>query len=119
MSEFKNATAVVNAIRYAVKVPWSQFVAENNITSENARETAVALAVLAFPNEDTQQRVNGKRTKFGKAVNAAAEGIKYALNENSADETDETDEQPKNLLTRAGLAATLEEVTAAWTAAQK
>lgn len=117
MSNLTNTANVVNAIRYAVKARgyWSTFVAENQITREMIADTARELAALAYPSDEPVQKKDGKRTRFGNAVQAAGNGMRSVLDK---DETDET-ETVTNLLTRAGVNATLEEVTAAWTAAQK
>lgn len=131
---FKNSTAAVNAVRYAVKArgTWATFVKDNGITLDTVSETSKALASLAFPSEEPRQTVpktddNGKpvlhpktgkavqvRTTYGNAVQAAAAGMRSVL---VKDETD--DETVKALLTAAGKAATLEAVTAAWHASQK
>ena len=112
-----NPESVVAKIRYAVKgqKAWSAYVADNGVTRENLAAHAKALAALAFPNDEPVQKTDGKRTRFGNAVQAAAFNLRGAIGTDE-DQTDE--DKPVNLLTRAGLAATLEEVTAAWEAAQ-
>lgn len=66
---------------------------------------------------------DGSKNSHGLAMQRVSQGIRAAIKraegtENAEEDSDETTEAPKNLLTRAGLAATLAEVTAAWTAAQ-
>lgn len=119
MNEYTNTDQVVNAIRYAVKARgyWAKFATENNITRDQIADTARDLAALAYPTDEPVQSVGGKRTRFGNAVQAAGKGLREAL----ADDSDDSDDSEKvtNLLTRAGVNATLAEVTAAWKAAQK
>ena len=114
----KNTNDVVNAVRYAVRTgkTWATFVEENKITRDQIADTAREIAALAYPKDEPVQKKDGKRTRFGNAVQAAGFGMRYVLDK----DTDETEtERAVNLLTRAGVNATLEDVTAAWTAAQK
>lgn len=113
----KNTDKVVNAIRYAVKSRgyWRTFVEENGITRDQIADTARELAALAYPNDEPVQKKDGQRTRFGNAVQAAGNGMRSVLD---ADESDDT-ERAVNLLTRAGVNAPLDDVIAAWTAAQK
>lgn len=122
MFENTDTTTVVNAIRYAVKgrEAWVSFVKENDITKDNLADAAKALAALAYPKEDTVQKKDGVRTTYGNAVQAAAYNLRTALATlHGDDEDDETEDRPVNLLTRAGLAAGLEDVIAAWKAAHE
>lgn len=125
---FTNTNTVVNAIRYDVKgrPAWVTFVTENQITKENLADAAKELAALAFPKEEPVQKRDGARTVFGNAVQAAAYNLRTALatlagddDDDETEETEETEEKPVNLLTRAGLKAELEDVIAAWKAAQE
>ena len=112
-----NTDNVVKAIRYAVKTRgyWETFVAENNITHETKiADVARALAVLAYPTDEPVQKIDGKRTRFGNAVQAAGNGIRSVLGKGESEE-----EPTVALITRAGAKATREEVIAAWEAAQK
>lgn len=115
MSTLTNTGNVVNAIRYAVKArgSWQTFVTENSITRDMIAETARELATLAYPNDEPVQKTDGKRTRFGNAVQAAGNGMRSVLDkdENSDDTT------TKNLLTREGKAASLESVIAEWKSA--
>lgn len=112
-----NTDTVVNAVRYAVKArgAWQRFVTDNDITRDQIADTARELAALAYPNDEPVQKTDGKRTRFGNAVQAAGNGMRSVLD----NESTKDDEKPVNLLTRAGLAATLAEVTTAWEAAQQ
>lgn len=81
MSDLTNTTAVVNAVKYAVKTrkAWEAFVAENNITRDDIAETSKALASLAYPDDETVQTVDGKRTRYGNAVQAAGYMLRAVL----------------------------------------
>lgn len=78
-----NADAAVNAVRYAVKSlgTWASYVADNNVTRETVADHARALAALAFPKDDPIQKSEGKRTRFGNAVQAAGNGMRRALDD--------------------------------------
>lgn len=112
-----NTETVVNAVRYAVKArgSWQTFVAENTITRDMIADTARELAGLAYPSDEPVQKVDGVRTRFGNAVQAAGNGMRSVLDK---DDTDTGSTTTKNLLTREGKSATLAEVTAEWKAAQ-
>lgn len=111
-----NADEAVNAVRYAVKArgTWVKYVTDNKVTRETVKDHAAALAALAYPSDKPIQRVDGTRTRYGNAVQAAGNGMRAALDK------EESDGEPtvQALLTKAGFAATLEEVTAAWKSAQ-
>lgn len=111
------AMALVSHIRSEVNgLPkWAMYVDTHGVTSETVKDHAVALAVLAYPNIPQVQKKDGKRTKFGNAVQAAGNGLRRAISKDS-----DNDGEPavQALLTKAGFAATLEEVTAAWKSAQ-
>ena len=90
MSNLTNTKNVVNAIRYAVKTRgyWVTFVKENNITRDSdiagiARE----LATLAYPKDEPVQKKDGKRTRFGNAVQAAGNGIRSVLDKADDNQT--------------------------------
>jgi hypothetical protein len=116
-SDDATAYALVSIIRAAVRGEsrYAAYVVAHEVTRETVKDHALALAVLAFPTAAPVQKTDGKRTKFGNAVQAAGAGLRRAL---ESDESDESDAKPVNLLTRAGLAASLDDVVAAWTAAQ-
>lgn len=118
MSNLTNTDAVVNAVRYAVKArgTWATFVTENGITRDMIADTARELAALAYPSDEPVQKTDGKRTRFGNAVQAAGNGMRSVLDKDS--DGDDT-EQTVNLLTRAGLKADLEDVILAWKTAQE
>lgn len=112
----KNTTAVVNAVKYAVRTrkDWEKFVAENNVTRDTIADTAREIAALAYPTDKQVQSVDGKRTRYGNAVQAAGYMMRAVLASDSEDSTAPT----VNLITKAGAKATKEEVIAAWQAAQ-
>jgi hypothetical protein len=58
---------------------YSAYVTAHGVTRDNVKHHAAALAVLAYPNEKPVQKVDGKRTKFGNAVQAAGAGLRKAL----------------------------------------
>lgn len=83
----KNTDTVVNAVRYAVKArgAWEKFVTENNITRDQIADTARELAVLAYPSDEPVQKVDGKRTRFGNAVQAAGNGMRSVLDKGESE----------------------------------
>lgn len=111
-----NATvkAVVNQIKSDMRGrgKYSAYVAEFGVTRETVKDHALALARLVTP--ETAQKTDGKRTRFGNAVQAAGNGLRSVLDKDE----DNDGETLVNLLTRAGIKATLDEVTTAWHAAQ-
>lgn len=111
----KTAKALTATIKSAVRAVglYAAYVAEHNVTRDNVADHARALAVLTFPNDEPVQKKDGKRTRFGNAVQAAGKGLRNAL-----EPAEDTEDKPVNLLTRAGLASPLDEVIAAWHAAQ-
>jgi hypothetical protein len=116
-----NTATVVNAVKYAVnsRGAWVTFCNENNITRDQIADTAREIATLAYPSDEPVQTVKDSdgtkvRTRFGNAVQAAAKGMRDALGKAESDGTPKV----QALLTKAGFAATLEEVTAAWKSAQ-
>lgn len=113
-------SAAVTAVRSAVRNAgtWSKYVAAHGVTSETVKVHAATLAALAFPNAEPVQRKDGKRTQYGNAVQAAGNGMRYALKVAAGDDTDDDTEAPVvNLLTVAGKAATLDQIITAWHAA--
>jgi hypothetical protein len=116
-----NSKDAVNAVRYAVNARgvWVKFCAENEITRDQIADTAREIATLAYPSDEPVQTLKSEdgtkvRTRFGNAVQAAAKGMRDALGKAESDGTPTA----QALLTKAGFAATLEEVTAAWKSAQ-
>lgn len=109
------AMALVSTLRSAVAGigKYDRYVSEHNVTRETVKDHARALAVLAYPNDEPVQKSDGKRTRFGNAVQAAGLGLRTALGKEEND-----GETVVNLLTRAGLRAELADVIAAWEAAQ-
>lgn len=113
----KNTKNVVNAVKYAVKTrqDWETFVTENNITRDKIAEAAREIAALAYPNDEPVQTVDGKRTRYGNAVQAAGYMMRAVLATDSEDSTT----PDVALITRAGAKASKEDVIKAWEAAQK
>lgn len=111
------AMALVRTIKGAVNGAgkYVAYVTAHNVTRETVKFHAAALAVLTYPNDKPVQKVDGQRTRFGNAVQAAGNGLRTALGK--AEATDS--EQVVNLLTRAGLKAELEDVILAWKVAQE
>lgn len=111
-----NTTDVVNAVKYAVRTraAWARFVETNNITRDDIADAARQIAALAFPGDDPVQKVDGVRTRYGNAVQAAGYMMRAVLATDSEDSTT----PDVALITRAGAKATLAEVTAAWRAVQ-
>lgn len=109
------ASALVATIRSAVNgaSKYVAYVEAHNVTNTTVKDHAFALAVLAYPNIKPIQKKNNVRTQFGNAVQAAGNGLRHALGKGETD-----GDAVQALLTKAGLAATLEEVTIAWQAAQ-
>lgn len=109
------ANALVATIRAAVNGngKYADYVMANDVTRETVKDHAAALAALAYPNDETVQKIDGKRTRFGNAVQAAGNGLRAALAKNDSETTNAV-----NLITKAGANAELEAVIAAWHAAQ-
>lgn len=86
------AAALVSTIKAAVNGvgKYAAFVETYSVDRENVARYAFALAVLAYPNEKPVQKKDGKRTKFGNAVQAAGNGLRAALGKDES-ETTETD----------------------------
>lgn len=77
------ALALVATIRAAVNGAgkYEKYVTAHSVTRDNLADHARALAALAYPNEPQVQKKDGKRTKFGNAVQAAGAGLRVALGE--------------------------------------
>lgn len=92
------ASALVATIRAAVNGvgKYAAYVEAHKVTRENVKHHAVALATLAYPNERPVQTKDGKRTKYGNAVQAAGNGLRYAL-------ADTDDDTPKPVTLRVSL----------------
>ena len=88
----KNTGAVVNAVRYAVKTrkDWEAFMTENSIERDGIAAAAKELAALAFPSDDPIQTVDGKRTRYGNAVQAAAYMMRGVLAQAEVNDTPAT-----------------------------
>ena len=124
MKNNETTKTVVNAVRYAVKSrkAWETFVAENNVTRDTIKDYAREVAELAYPAKDGEknvQTIDGVRTPYGNAVQAAGFMMRSVLASGDDDDNDDDNAPTVALITRAGAKATLEDVTAAWRAAQK
>lgn len=111
----KTAAALVATIKAAVNGAgkYAAYVADHPVTRETVKDHAYALAVLSYPNDaPIQKKKDGKRTRFGNAVQAAGNGLRGTF------EKESDGDAVQALLTKAGFAATLDEVTAAWKSAQ-
>lgn len=75
------ATALVAHIRSAVNsaAKYTAYADAHNVVREMIADHARALASLAYPNEKPVQKVDGVRTRYGNAVQAAAKGLRDAL----------------------------------------
>lgn len=84
------AKPLVAHIRSAVNgaPKYGAYVKAHNVTRDTVKDHALALAVLAYPNEKPVQKVDGKRTKFGNAVQAAGNGLRSALEKAEPGATD-------------------------------
>lgn len=108
------AAALVATIKHAVNGvgKYAAYVEAHSVTRETVKDHAAALAALAYPSDEPVQKKDGKRTRYGNAVQAAGNGLRAALVK------EEGDENVVNLITKAGANAELEAVIAAWHAAQ-
>lgn len=84
-----NATAgaLVATIRAAVNGAgkYAAYVAEFSVTRETVKDHAAALATLAYPSDKPVQKVDGKRTRYGNAVQAAGNGLRAALGKSESE----------------------------------
>lgn len=92
------ANVLVATIKAAVNGlgKYAAYVGDHNVTRDNVKDHARALAVLAYPNDEPVQKKDGVRTRFGNAVQAAGNGLRNAL------ET-EDDDTPKPAVLRVSL----------------
>lgn len=58
---------------------YAAYATAHAVTRENVKHHAYALAVLAYPNDKPIQALDGARTRFGNAVQAAAAGLRRTL----------------------------------------
>lgn len=81
---------IVATIRAAVngRGKYEAYVKAHNVTKENLKHHAAALAVLAYPNDAPVQKKDGTRTRFGNAVQAAGNGLRAALGKSEPVPTD-------------------------------
>lgn len=80
--------SVVNQIKSDLRggSKYGAYVAEFNVTHENVKDHAAALAGLVTPV--TAQRKDGQRTRYGNAVQAAGNGLRAALGKQEGKATD-------------------------------
>lgn len=80
-SDDATAVALVSTIKAAVNGngKYAAYIAAHNVTRENVKDHALALATMAYPNDKPVQKADGKRTRFGNAVQAAGNGLRHAL----------------------------------------
>lgn len=108
----ESAKAVVTMVKNQIKNEtgkYAAYVKANAVTVDTVGEHVKALRLMAYPSLKASE---GDAKRFADKVRL---GLRTALGDSPEDRKDEN----VNLLTRAGLAATLEEVTAAWKSAQK
>lgn len=86
----ETAKALVATIKAAVNGAgkYVAYVEAHTVTRETVKVHATALAVATYPNEKPVQTVDGKRTKFGNAVQAAGFGLRSALDKKPGADTD-------------------------------
>lgn len=94
------AAALVATIKAAVNGAgkYVAYVEAHAVTTDNVKDHARALASLAYPNDEPTQKKDGKRTRFGNAVQAAGNGLRAALVKD-----DDTDDEPKPAVLRLSL----------------
>lgn len=103
------AKALVDTIKSSVNGAgkYVAYVTAHGVTRETVKYHAAALAAFAYPHEKPVQRVDGKRTKFGNAVQAAGAGLRTALGKQESPA-----ETVANLLTTDGLSTLKDMLTA-------
>ena len=84
------AKALVETIKAAVNGTgkYAAYVEAHTVTRENVKVHAAALAALTYPNDERVQKKDGKRTRFGNAVQAAGNGLRAALGKAETPDTD-------------------------------
>jgi hypothetical protein len=87
-----NTENVVNAVKYAVRTrkDWEAFMTENKIDRDGIKDAAREIASLAFPSDKPVQKVDGRRTRFGNAVQAAAYMMRAVLDQDKDDDAPTT-----------------------------
>lgn len=103
------AKALVDTIKASVNGAgkYVAYVTAHAVTRDTVKFHAAALATFVYPNEKPVQKVDGKRTKFGNAVQAAGAGLRTALGKQESQE-----ETVVNLLTKDGLTTLKDMLTA-------
>lgn len=75
------ATALVATIRASVngEGKYDAYVAAHSVTSATVKDHAAALAGLVYPKDAPVQKKDGKRTRYGNAVQMAGAGLRRAI----------------------------------------
>lgn len=95
LDEHGNIEATAAALVYYIRASvngqgkYADYVAAHNVTRETVKFHAAALATITYPSDEPVQKKDGKRTRYGNAVQAAGNGLRAALGK--ADSTTETD----------------------------
>ncbi len=99
----KTGRALIDTIKSTVNGAgkYVAYVKAHNVTRDTVKDHAYALAVLAYPNDKPVQKTDGKRTRFGNAVQAAGAGLRGTFDKEESDGT-------TNLLTADGVKALAE-----------
>jgi hypothetical protein len=86
----KTANALVSTVKAAVNgdSKYLAYVVAHNVTRETVKDHSLALAALVYPNEKPVQKVDGKRTKFGNAVQKIAAGLRSQMEAKTPTTTD-------------------------------
>lgn len=110
---------VKNQIRNE-KTKYLAYVAEHEVTTDNVADHVKALRELAYPGVKADGRAD-ESTREGKQARDAkrfADKVRLGLRTAIDDRPSDRENNAQNLLTRAGVAASLDDVVAAWHAAQ-
>lgn len=88
ITDSASADALVATIKAEVNgIPkYAAYVTANGVTRETVKDHAAALVALTYPSLEPVQTKDGKRTKYGNAIQAVAKNLRKAL----ADQDDTT-----------------------------
>lgn len=75
------ATALVATVKASVNGErrYAEYVVAHEVTRDTVKDHALALAAFIYPNEKPVQKADGKRTKFGNAVQMIGAGLRRNL----------------------------------------
>lgn len=104
----KTAKALVRHEKSRNKIVYVDYIKAHNVTVETVGEHVKALRLMAYP----------KLPASDKTAKNFADRVRQGLRHHLGDSPEDRADSPVNLLTRAGLAAELADVVAAWKAAQ-